>query len=63
MKAARAILISLLLGIFFGWLIRYLSLAQATTASILQYLSMASDIFIKLNQLPRGRAAGYAIPF
>lgn len=48
MKAARAIVISLLLGIFFGWLIRYLSLPQTTTASILQYLSMASDIFIKL---------------
>ena len=48
MKAARAIVISLLLGIFFGWLVRYLSLPQTTTASILQYLSMASDIFIKL---------------
>lgn len=48
MKAARAIIISLVLGILFGWLIRNINLAPATNESILQYLSMASDIFIKL---------------
>lgn len=48
MKAARAIIISLILGILFGWLIRNINLPQTTTNTILQYLSMASDIFIKL---------------
>lgn len=48
MKAARAIIISLILGILFGWVIRNISLPQATTNSLLEYLSMASDIFIKL---------------
>ena len=48
MKAARAIIVSLILGILFGWVIRNASLAQGTTDSLLQYLSMASDIFIKL---------------
>lgn len=48
MKAARAIIISLILGILFGWVIRNISLPQSTTNSLLEYLSMASDIFIKL---------------
>lgn len=48
MKAARIIIISLILGILFGWLIRSLNLSPDTNANILQYLSMASDIFIKL---------------
>lgn len=48
MKAARIIIISLILGILFGWLIRSLNLSQDINANILQYLSMASDIFIKL---------------
>lgn len=48
MKAARAIIISLILGILFGWVIRNINLPQTATNSLLQYLSMASDIFIKL---------------
>lgn len=48
MKAARAIIISLILGILFGWVIRNINLPQTTTNTILQDLSMASDIFIKL---------------
>lgn len=48
MKAARAIIISLILGILFGWVIRNISLPQVTINSLLEYLSMASDIFIKL---------------
>lgn len=48
MKAARVIIISLILGILFGWLIRSLNLSQDINNNILQYLSMASDIFIKL---------------
>lgn len=48
MKAARVIIISLVLGVFFGWLVRYLALPADTNANILQYLSMASDVFIKL---------------
>jgi Na+/H+-dicarboxylate symporter len=48
MRAARAIIISLILGILFGWLIRYIQLEPATNAKVLEALSMASDIFIKL---------------
>lgn len=48
MKAVRAIVISLLLGILFGWLIRSLGLSADASNSLLQYLSMGSDIFIKL---------------
>jgi len=49
MKAARAIIISLILGILFGWLIRnVIQPNPATSASLLEYLAMASDIFIKL---------------
>lgn len=48
MKAARLIIISLALGILFGWIIRNSNLSHELTASILEYLSMASDIFIKL---------------
>lgn len=48
MKAARAIIISLILGIFFGWLIRYLQLDPTTNSKLLEVLTMASDIFIKL---------------
>ncbi|MDD3266813.1 MAG: dicarboxylate/amino acid:cation symporter [Burkholderiales bacterium] len=48
MKAARTIIISLVLGILFGWVVRNMSLSPELNTNILQYLSMASDIFIKL---------------
>ena len=48
MKAARLIIISLILGILFGWVIRNINLSADMTTSLLGYLSMASDIFIKL---------------
>lgn len=48
MKAARKIIVSLILGILFGWAIRSINVSPDLNTSILQYLSMASDIFIKL---------------
>ena len=48
MQAARSILISLILGILFGWVIRNLNLTPALSSSLLEYLALASDIFIKL---------------
>ncbi len=48
MKAARAIIISLILGIFFGWFIRYIQLDPTSNTKLLEVLTMASDIFIKL---------------
>ncbi len=48
MKAARAIIISLILGIFFGWFIRYIQLDPTSNSKLLEVLTMASDIFIKL---------------
>lgn len=48
MKTARSIIISLLLGIIFSWVIRYYQFAPDTVTSILNYLAMISDIFIKL---------------
>ncbi len=48
MKAARLIIISLILGILFGWVIRNANLSADATTSLLSYLGMASDIFIKL---------------
>ncbi len=48
MKAIRTIVISLIIGILFGWFIRKLNLPQALITSILQYLSLISEIFIKL---------------
>lgn len=49
MKAARSIVISLILGILFGWLVRnVITLSPSVTVKLLDYLAMASDIFIKL---------------
>lgn len=48
MKAARAIIISLILGILFGWFIRYIQLDASSNTKLLEVLTMASDIFIKL---------------
>ncbi|MFN8770770.1 MAG: dicarboxylate/amino acid:cation symporter [Neisseriaceae bacterium] len=48
MKAARAIIISLVLGILFGGLFREVPLCKTCDTHLLEWLAMVSDIFIKL---------------
>jgi Na+/H+-dicarboxylate symporter len=48
MKAVRAIVISLILGVIFGGIIRSTHICASYNATLLEWLSLASEVFIKL---------------
>jgi len=48
MKAARAIIISLILGVIFGGIIRSTHICHNCTPQLLEWLSLISEVFIKL---------------